>query len=70
MPRPELATDNRTFAGEASGRRVKIRQYGIRWPGLVQAMFLQSIALAADFVGQVVGVLDGDTIDIIAPAKT
>ena len=49
---------------------MKANQPGLRWLGFLLAVFLQSTVLAAELEGQVVGVLDGDTIDVLTPTKT
>lgn len=49
---------------------VKANRLGLHWFGFLLAIFVQSTVLASELVGHVVGVLDGDTIDVLTPTKT
>jgi endonuclease YncB( thermonuclease family) len=49
---------------------MKTKQYGNRWLGLLLAIFMHSTVLAAELAGQVVGVLDGDTIEVLTLTKS
>ena len=49
---------------------MKANRLGLRWFGFLLAVLLQSSVFAAELEGQVVGVLDGDTIDVLTTTKT
>ena len=49
---------------------MRANRLGLRWLGFLLAVLLQSSVFAAELEGQVVGVLDGDTIDVLTTTKT
>lgn len=55
---------------DSVGQSVKANRLGLRWLGFLLAVLLQSSVVAAELEGQVVGVLDGDTIDVLTTTKT